>query len=191
MRSFILLLVALAACDPGPSYELYEADPAVTATVTVWVESHPNLPAEEVIVACEFWRPEGVRCALASDEVAADVRIRVIPDACEALENGQYPLARTRSGGEIGVFVSCMHRFAGDPVDPDWFDAVIAHELGHTFGLWGHVPESCDGVTNELCGYALMNPSVHPDLPGMTVIDHERFLARDKNDSVLPAALNN
>ncbi len=186
MRSFILCLVTLAACDSGPSYELYEADPIVTATVKVWVEPHPNLPAEEARIACGFWRPEGVDCALVSDEAVADVRIRAIPDACEALEGGQYPLALTRSGGEIGVFVSCMHRFAGDPVDPDWFDAAIAHEFGHTFGLWGHVPESCSDAPDALCGYALMNPSVHPDLSGMTVIDHERFLARNKNDSVLP-----
>ena len=176
-----LFLVALAACgDDLPGYDLYEDEPETYETISVWVQPHADVPAETARQACEAWRPEGVRCALVDDPQEALLRIRAVDGPCEKRDDGQYVLGRAWVGGEVALMIGCLRKFGGTPVGEDLLWPVVSHETGHQLGIWTHVPPE-DGV-------ALMNPKVHEGLYGITLLDHEAFLAREEDLSILRLA---
>lgn len=194
---FPVVLLALAACgDDG--YDWYQDDPPPAGTVRVWVEADDAIPAETVREACEAWRPEGVLCELADAPDAADIRVYADDADCVQGDGGLYPLGWAQEGGEIRLFVDCLHRFGGTPIARDLLYPVVAHEVGHQLGLWTHVPAKCDPTPDDpaaqrlidlgICGTALMNPIVHKGMIGITVLDHEAYAIRDKDHAVLKAA---
>lgn len=174
----LLSLLALAACGDGLSgHEPYEADPETFRTVSVWVQPHPDVLAETARRACEAWRPEGVHCALVGDPQEAALRIRSVDGPCEKRDDGSYALGVAWVGGEVALMIGCLRRFGGTPVGEDLLWPVISHETGHQLGIWTHVPTEA--------GFALMNPMAHRGLYGITLLDHEAFLAREEDLSIL------
>jgi len=173
-RPFIaLFLISTAAC-----YRMYEGTPDRFQTVSIWLAPHPDLPAEAAREACEAWKPEGVLCTL-SDFTHASIRIIVDPRPCEREGDGSDDMAHSRIGGMISINAACLHKRGGTPIDPDVYRGVIAHEIGHQLGIWCHIPAEQGG--------ALMNPSLHRDLHGITELDHAAYALRGRNASLRAA----
>jgi hypothetical protein len=179
-RLFLCLAAVTAACGDNITYDLYEDEPGDTKTVTVWVDPHPEADAAFAAEACEAWRPEGIVCEAAASRYEALIRIHAYAGACEERDDGTYVLAYAVEGGDITLMIECLRKFGGTPIDPDLLWPTIAHEVGHELGIWWHV--------DPKAGIALMNPMVHDGLYGITELDHEAYLMRDKDGSVIGAA---
>lgn len=194
MPRSVVLCFLLCACGDN-AFNLYHAEPEAFRTVTVWVEPHPDVPADLAREACEAWRPEGVLCELAASSEEALIRIRAFTGPCEKREDGMYPLGWATEGGDVTLMIECLRKFGGTPVGKRVLWPVISHEVGHELGVWTHVPTGCEDPEvmthpelGPVCGAALMNPSVHDGLYGITVIDHAAYDLRDVDHSVLRLA---
>ena|SRR5688572_4852332 len=179
-RSVLLLAAAALGACGDDDYDLYEGEPSEFRTLSVWADPHPDVPPELAREACEAWRPEGVLCELADDPLEALVRIHAFTGPCEKNDDGSYTLGYATAGGDVTLMIECLRRFGGTPIGEDLLWPTVAHEVGHQLGLWTHVPAE-DGV-------ALMNPKIHEGLYGITVLDHEAYLKRDEDGSVLRQA---
>jgi hypothetical protein len=195
-RSVLLLAAAALGACGDDAFDLYESEPASFQTVTVWVDPHPDVPAETARQACEAWYPEGVMCELAPSSEEALIRIHAFTGPCMELEmEDTYPLGHASVGGDITLEIECMRKFGGTPIAERVLWPVIAHEVGHELGIWTHVPTDCgDPEVMEhpeggpVCGQALMNPMIHYGLKGILIEDHYAFELRDEDFSVLHLA---
>ena len=93
-------------------------------------------------------------------------------------------MADLRPGQRQAVYLAERGRVLIDRerqrIDMDLLWPTIAHEIGHELGIWFHVDAEA--------GVALMNPTVHHGLYGITELDHEAYLMRDVDGSVVRAA---
>ena len=179
-RTFLCLAACLAACGDDTDYDLYDDDPAEIGTVTVWADPHPDVDPMFAAAACEAWRPEGIACMSVGSSQEALIRIHSYTGACEKEDDGSYVLAYAVEGGDITLIIECLRLFGGTPIHEDLLWPTIAHEIGHELGIWWHV--------DPMAGMALMNPMVHRGLYGITELDHEAFLMRDTDHSVVRSA---
>jgi len=191
-RQLFVLFALLAACGDDDSYDLYEHEPESFRTVTLWVDPHPDVPPDLAREACEAWRPEGVRCEIASSRSDALVRVHAYEGPCMELDDGTYPLGHASVGGDVVLEIACLKKFGGAEISGRVLRPVIAHEVGHELGIWTHVPAACGGKDvmehpeyGPVCGDALMNPMIHYGLYGITILDHAAYELRDTDHSVL------
>lgn len=173
--STALLVFSAAACINSacaPAYRMYAGTPSGIRAVRIWLQQDAGLPSEATREACEFWKPEGVQCSIVQDVKQASIRISLDPRPCTSRSNGSFAVAHSTNDGTIGLYTDCMRMRGGSPMDPDTYRATIAHEIGHQLGIWCHIPADQGG--------ALMNPLIHEELHGITVLDHEAYVMRDQ-----------
>lgn len=157
--------------------------------VFVWVDSRSGMPAEAFLDGCATWDLVGVGCDLTEDPDAADVHIFADDSECDPDGDGSYTLAYAYCCGPI-VFYSDCFLFSDGTWDKQGIATVAAHEIGHQFGLWWHVPESCMGAPDHptdgpVCGDAVMNPYYDPSTPEPNTVDTLAFDIRDTSLSVV------
>lgn len=194
--AFIVWLSALSGASCGSGIPRYQptapgetAGEPPSASVAVWVESDTDLPAAEASAGCGVWRVKGVACISIDSEELADIRIYADPKACKKNPDGATTLAIAYRGGKIEIIVDCFKK--SGVLDRHMLSAVVAHEVGHQFGIWEHVPESCAGRPlkhpsgKPVCGQALMNPAYDPVVHFVTPVDSLAFDLRDPFYSVL------
>jgi hypothetical protein len=191
MRFPAMTLSAFFALSCGPSVPRYQpkAPDEPVAAVAIWIEEDADLPAAAVATGCDVWGVKGVVCASAAAKELADIRIRADHKACEKNGKGTTTLALAYWGGDIEINVDCFKK--SGKLDRHMLSAVVAHEVGHQFGIWEHVPESCDSKPTvhpngkPVCGQALMNPYYEPAVYFVTPVDSLAFDLRDPFYSVL------
>ena len=119
MRSSLILLAALGACGGNGGDLTINITHDVCGAIGVTSTSQTELHAAGIAAAIELWRAHGVR--LLGDTTAAPIEIRFEPAA--GAFRGLYD-------DESGVV------FINSKItDPEILSIVIAHELGHAFGL--------------------------------------------------------
>ncbi len=184
---YAILAVAAAltctACGPDPvPYEPYD-QPAFS--LSVWLDpAKPLLDPSDSLDGCSKWLAKGVVCRIVETQAEADVKVWTNDEPCEKDEKGNYTLAVAYGNGNIVFNSLCL----GKPGDYNRhrFRAVMTHELGHTVGIWEHVPNDCDDehLTHPsgqpICGVAVMNPMIDDDVYFVTVIDALAFDVRDE-----------
>lgn len=193
-------LAALVACGgprakTPPLSRYAPADPAPERpVVAVWVDDDPDLPMESMKAGCEIWKLEGARCEFVGRGEPARVRVWPYHGPCKKNDRGSYTLATAYSDGKIIFNVECFKRGDDKTLDRQELAVVMAHEMGHQFGIWKHVHADCgqEGVRTHpdgtpLCGVALMNPMRRRDVFFLTPLDHLAFEMRDRAWSVLTA----
>ena len=178
MRFTLLALgFFLMACNEEPPIEPYTGpiDPYV-GTVKMWVEdNHFNLPKEEAVKGCEFWAPKGVSCELTDNQESANVKVKLDPDMPT---NGTF-LAWAYSSGLIILYPHGPTWFTEDgEIDGFAFRVIMGHEIGHTIGIRGHIPVSCEN-DDPICGKALMNATFRRKVDFITDLDALAFDNRD------------
>nr|ALV85548.1 hypothetical protein [uncultured bacterium pA1] len=192
-KSMMFVLAAAVASGCSGTAEPYAPDgqPSETHTVTVWVQDHPALRHNTAVLGCDIWYPEGIRCDITADEGSADVRVYAHDAPCAVRADGTFTLATAFGDRSIVFETSCFGRDADGGIDAHAYRTVMGHEIGHQFGIWSHVPRSCDEphVTHPtggpVCGQALMNPMYDANISFETAIDHLAFDMRDRDSSVL------
>lgn len=158
--------------------------------VPVWVNPESGLSAADVMAGCNAWREKGVRCVRASSPSEATVIVESDGGACVPGESGRRTLAWASTEGVITFRTAC---FLNDGLEYDrhMFQAVAAHEFGHSIGIWEHVAESCSDRApthprgQRVCGTAVMNPYYDEDVHFLTPIDSLAFDVRDTAHSSL------
>ena len=150
MRKCLTLLVVLSGC--GDNYVPYEAEPPINRTVYL-TSQDARISDVDILRGCAYWRPVGVECLTGSGR---GIRVGVDDGDCPMW--GRHALAWA-SAGWITVRLDCLDD--GDLVP------VLAHEIGHHLGMWGHTEN----------GLALMNSTFTP-LPTITIYDKELYDAR-------------
>ena len=99
-------------------------------------------------------------------------------------------LATASPSNVIDVSLDCFYDANGS-FDAEEYRLVLAHEFGHQFGIWDHVPRKCDDKAKTLpdgrrvCGTAIMNPDYDSDVPYLTPVDDLAFAVRDRQTNVL------
>ena len=158
--------------------------------VPVWVNPESGLSAADVMAGCEAWREKGVRCVRAATPSEATVIVESDGGACVPGESGRRTLAWASPEGVVTFRTACFLN-DGLSYDRHMFQAVAAHEFGHSIGIWEHVPESCGGKPQthpsgvRVCGTAVMNPYYDEDVHFLTPIDSLAFDVRDTAHSSL------
>ncbi len=164
------------------------------ATVRVWIAPHPVLHRTDVVTGCRYWCTHGVSCRSVNDPDDADVRVDVDSDPCVQSNDGTFYLAGAHLDRHISVRVACFETLRDSPVystDRKNFRSVLAHEFGHQFGIWDHIPLNCNDPHKvhssgaPICGDALMNPLWRATTPYPTKFDDLAFDERDRSISVL------
>ncbi len=164
--------------------------------VRVWVDRHPCLSPRDVLASCAFWCRRGISCTLVDKPNHANVKVVAEWLPCTKDSEGDYHLADAKVDldthvGLINIRVECFRNSSTlareDPFDQPRFRSVLAHEFGHTFGIWSHVPISCKKATVfhssgvPVCGPALMGS----DSQVPTAIDDLAFDMRSTSRTVL------
>lgn len=167
------------------------APPTEDFLVRVWAQDHADLPKDQLVRGCQLWAPVGVSCVLASDEIGGTVRVHADASPCSKGSDGRVILAWAEPGGKITVRVKCLSRDLFGNLDHFQLRWVMGHEAGHEFGIWEHVPDSCDGQPpihpdgREICGDALMNATFDRSISAISEPDRMAFDVRRKDVSVL------
>lgn len=182
----------LCGCDTGVKADDVEADaaPHPEYHVLVWTDPGSGLPEQDILDGCNLWAPLGVGCERAESAYASDVQIYADKDGCPKDPDGSYVLAYARCCGPV-VFIRECFRQENGQLDAKAIRVVTAHEVGHQFGLWWHVPKSCTpGAPNhpdggQVCGTAVMNPFFNEALKTLQEPDFRAFDIRDKEHSVV------
>jgi hypothetical protein len=199
---FLLFLATAGSCgakdDPSAS-----ADGPAFAPVAVWLEPHPAFRPDDAAAGCAFWCFKGASCRVVADPALATVLVRADRASCARAADGTFHLGDAWLDADKGVAtvnlrVDCFRNEAPrslvEPYDRAKVRSVLAHELGHTFGIWDHVPDGCAGAHKtradgaEACGDALMNALWEPATPCPTFVDAIAFDVRDEKLTVLRPA---
>jgi hypothetical protein len=186
-------------CDVGP--EAYAANPSAYKTVSLWVQDDPDLSQSAALEGCDLWQSKCLRCELASESQAA-AKIYASHETCVLdLSKGGFILAVAKPKGEITVYLACVRLAFGTDsdgrVNQEKLKLVIGHELGHESGMPYHVPATCDAsaaasdfekglVQDGICGLALMNAVIDPQINAITQLDAEAYDLRDQYSSTFP-----
>lgn len=160
-----ILLMASACGDNLP--EPYISNVPISITASVYITPHPKLDRKAIADGCSVWREEGVACNFVDDATMAQVKVVPSYDECGSIF-GRRVLATANSYGIISVKMKCMTNIFGD-IEHYRMMTVFAHELGHTLGVWSHIPNDRK---------AIMNSEIPDGLDYMTFADHEYFLKR-------------
>lgn len=189
-----LSFIAFAACQPDRSIENPEGDGVVPPHpeyhVRLWVDPASTLPTAEMLEGCDAWYGSEVGCELVLDADDSDVQIYGDPSECVAV-GGSITLAYAVCCGPVVFFTECF-KYPDGSWDTEALVTVSAHEIGHQFGLWWHVSESCTGAPQHpsgdlVCGEAVMNPYYDRATAFPTHVDGLAFDIRDAAHSVVDA----
>lgn len=164
------------------------------SAIRIRLVNDPLLDPLLTLEGCLMWRAQGISCRIVPDGQKADMSIVVSDIECKPLENGDIILGRAKWDQHvITIYRNCIQKGVEQRTQEDddaLYVAVVAHEIGHQLGIWEHIPEDCsephlkDPVGGAICGFALMNPHVHPNLRGfITGYDVLAFSHRDTSMS--------
>jgi hypothetical protein len=125
LRSTSLVFLAfLGACSSGSGDDTITITHDVCAPITVTSTSPTELQVAGIDAALDLWRAHGVRSLTREDEAPIEIRFEPAAGAFRGLYDDETAV----------VFVN------SSIIDPQILSIVIAHELGHAFGL-PHVTE--------------------------------------------------
>lgn len=187
----ILSFAAMSAACAAVVYEppCWEEDAELV--VGLWIQEHPDLPANHVYISCDMWAGIGLACVPADRDVA-DIQVYADESPCVPKPNGNRTLALAYSEGAIEVNIQCLNRISDDMINLNEFRIMMAHEIGHLIGIWDHVPDSCEDekvtihpLGISICGPAIMNSLTHPEIYEMTENDWLAYDLRDTSMSVI------
>lgn len=201
----LLASASLAACDGDPPEDCFGLpdDHPDWRTATVDLVHDPDIDDAALASGFDYWKPKCLRHRRAASGEEADVTI--VPDRgpCQVNpETNGFIMAQAYDGGLIEVHLDCFLR--SRPSEPDGrvsrdlLRLVLAHEIGHQAGLWGHVPVFCGQVKPAsdfersldragICGDALMNPMIDRDFRIITDLDARAYDLRDKEQAATPS----
>ncbi len=185
VTALLLIILLLTFLFGGCGDNLDPGQPSTTSfsTVHVRVTEDADLPPLEILHACSFWNEVGVQCLLVKDVLDTDIDIVANHDTC--VRSSETPLAEAvLYDATIVVFAGCLARLPDGSLVLTEYRQLIAHEIGHTLGIWDHVQDRCDGKEpvygdRHLCGRAVMNPYIGT-LPALTDLDKLAFEHRDE-----------
>jgi hypothetical protein len=214
IRQIFFSLIFLAACgdnlipspDAGcdPQLEPSVCGPDAIKTVTLWVEDDPVLDKSVAVAGCDLWGPVHLQCQLVAGEIDALAKIHASHGDCKI--NGMiggYILASAGLLGDVTVNVDCMSQLYGHSDDGlllnKMLKLVVGHEIGHETGMPYHVPATCneadvtyeyekDLVRQGICGPALMNAILDPNVTAITQFDVDAYRLRWVDYSNFPQA---
>lgn len=189
----VLALLSCLAASCGDDRAAPEADaaPHPEHHVLLWVDPVSELPVDDMLAGCDAWSGSGVGCDLVDGADASDVQIYADPSPCEPMPDGSVVLAYATCCGPVVFFRECFRRTG--KWDHEALATVSTHEIGHQFGLWWHVSESCHGNVpkhpsgEKVCGEAVMNAYYERETATPTEIDGLAFDIRDEDHSVVGA----
>jgi hypothetical protein len=171
MRS-LLIFSALLGLSCGPA-RYVNPHPVRLPAVRVRVETDAVLNARHVSGACDVWSPVGVVCEMVYVSAKAEIVVRADYQRCPTTNGGK--VFAVAESCQITVFMDCF--FESGVLDGPLLRRILAHELGHGFGI-DHVPRECDSG-RTICGEALMNSM--PDLSYITSVDAKAYEAASRN----------
>lgn len=211
IRFICSLSLVLAACDNrvqavsetcGEGPEAYAANPEAYKTISLWVQDDPELSASVALEGCDLWRSKCRKCEITASESAAAAKIYVSNETCVLdLSKGGFILGVADKKGAITIFMGCVRLVYGLDGEGhalrEKLKLVIGHELGHESGMSYHVPSTCDPSAaasdfekdlerKGVCGPALMNSQIEPQITAITQIDVEAYDLRDPSASTFP-----
>lgn len=176
MRKILFLLVLTLLCGIMSACGGPEGPYKGPRTATVWLEQSEITPAM-ILGACSEWMPVNAFCVMTATKAEATIQISINRDAvllpnrhCQVLPQ-TIPPTPTKPFTGIVMPVNCAYRDPDGSVDTAWIEGVMTHEIGHSMGIWWHVPETCDGSGHrypgdslktapdgtKICGPAIMN----------------------------------
>lgn len=183
-----LALFLFAAC--GDNDEPPDAGWHPERHVLVWLDPAADLPLESLLDGCGRWDELGVGCEPARSERESDVQVYAETSECDPDGDGSYVLAYAVCCGTV-VFRSECFRDERGRYDREGLAIVMAHEVGHQFGMWWHVARGCGGSPpthpggEPVCGKAVMNPYFDRSVAHPNEVDTLAFDLRDPRLSVV------
>lgn len=198
------LFLGLTACSQPARYVSKETRPATV--VRIWLDPASGLPIKETLEGCNMWNVMDVQCVAVEDAKAADITISEDGLFCGVNKEGTRTLAYAYPDSSIKVRKDCFYSIGifKDTFRDKMYKLMIAHEVGHVFGIWTHVEKECDEdgkkaaadaahdvipalgpPAKKICGEGIMNPIIDEDIDYLTVHDKEAFDHRNRQYSAL------
>lgn len=165
---FIFCALLVMSCGPARYVNPYPVQRPITR---VRVEHDALLTAPHVVAACSIWNQVGAGCELVSIATKAEIVIHADYQRCPSTNGGK--VFAVAESCRITVFMDCFLESGG--LDGLLLRRILAHELGHAFGI-DHVPRECD-PGRSVCGEALMNSM--PELSYITAVDAHAYYAAE------------
>lgn len=197
MKRIALLLIAVLALFACGHEYTYKGP----LTADVWIDAMDDISMPDVDAGCGLWLPVDVHCQHAPSKNKATVWVTVDTAECERLMDGAFVLGDTSEATYVITMHSlCIDLVSGDHRERQRIRLALSHELGHSWGIWEHVPLTCSKTDPErvangmaltsstgktICGPAIMNPMQDTDLTAITRQDIEVFGVRDVENTTL------
>ncbi|MBI2099229.1 hypothetical protein HYT45_02305 [Candidatus Uhrbacteria bacterium] len=109
---------------------------------------------EAALAGCKMWETVGVSCSLAETVEEADIYVDFYSD-WDCREDGFVGALGDYHDRKRGVWINSAYPCLPSDIRP-WFTHLVAHEIGHLFGI-SDVP--------AFCGNAVMNPAIERHQP--------------------------
>jgi hypothetical protein len=192
-RFFAFIALLLLACSPPPRFINTKHGPPMF--VKIWVDPESKFPAHEALAGCNLWNEADIFCTLAETKEEGAISMYADGHFCGPDKDGKEVLATAYPKDKSIKFrEDCFWAMGAlrDKFDAKKFRLVTAHEVGHQFGIWKHVPKDCDDKVlkgsdgTPICGAAIMNPNYDSAVEHITPADAAALDRRSIHYTVLP-----